>query len=152
MLKIVNNVAVLFIPAGCVVFAYIMGGPAERRAALWWGLNWLLGTLFVAVNLNSPTLQLIVDGICATGFLPLAVLDVSWLAGAVTLLCAMTFTLEAAYLLEDKKIDVIYMIANNCLTVATALVFLASGLLNLNNRRKRAGEALGPGIPAPTGA
>jgi hypothetical protein len=144
MLRIAFNAVVFFIPAVCVVFAFLKGGPAERRAALWWGVNWLVGTLFVAVNLNSPTLQLIVDGICATGFLPLAVLDVSWLAGAVALLSALTFTLEAAYLLDDRKIDYFYIATNNALTTAIALVFLTSGVINHVRRRK-----LAAGSPAP---
>jgi hypothetical protein len=151
MLRIAFNAVVFFIPAVCVVFAYLKGGPAERRAALWWGVNWLVGTLFVAINLNSPTLQLIIDGICATGFLPLAVLDVSWVAGAVALLSAITFTLEAAYLLDDRKIDGFYIATNNALTTAIAFVFLASGLLNHVRRRRRAAEA-SPSVTAAAGA
>jgi hypothetical protein len=142
--------AQILLVIGAVVFCYITGGAPERRAAIWWGGNWLAGTLIVIFRLTSPTLQLIIDGVCATGFLPLAILDVSWLAGAVTLLSAIAFSLEAAYLLGDRKIDAFYIMANNSLTMAIALVFLASGLLHLNNWRRRGAEA--PALPLSTPA
>jgi hypothetical protein len=140
-------VAQLLLVLGSVAFAYITGGLPERRAAIWWGANWFAGTLIVVFRLNSPTLQLVIDGVCATGFLPLAVLDVSWLAGAVTLLSAATFTLEATYLLDDRKIDNFYIFVNNSLTLAIALVFLASGFLHRNKRRKRGDGVAGGGLP-----
>jgi hypothetical protein len=145
---IVLFVAQLLLVLGSVAFAYITGGLPERRAAIWWGANWFAGTLIVVFKINSPTLQLVIDGVCATGFLPLAVLDVSLLAGAVTLLSAATFTLEAAYLLDDRKIDGFYILVNNSLTLAIALVFLASGLLHMNERRRHGGRAAGAFLPA----
>jgi hypothetical protein len=135
----------------CVAFAYAYGGPAERRAAVWWGANWSLATAFLLFNLNSPTVQLILDGICATGFLPLAFIYVNWLAGAVALLAAVTFTLEASYLLQDQTIDLFYVVVNNSITVATALVFLVSGAANFKQARKRP-PALEAGLPATASA
>ncbi len=120
----------------CLALAYYTGGPAERLAAIWWGANWAAATLLIFLNLNSPTLQLILDGICATGFLPLAFIYVNWLAGAVALLQAATFTLEAAYLLEDQKIDRFYVVVNDGITLAIALMFLAAGLANLKHAQK----------------
>jgi hypothetical protein len=123
---------------GAAVFAYATGGSGERRAAIWWGGNYIVTTIVVAAGWGSPTVQLVLDGICATGFLPLAIFYVSWWAGAVALLSAALFGLEAAYLLSDQKVDLLYMQVNNLITLATGLVFLVCGAANLHARRRYA--------------
>jgi len=138
MLWILIFAAQFLLMIGAAAFAFAMGGSAERQGALWWGLNYVVTTILVAMGWNSPTLQLVVDGICATGFLPLAVLYVSWWAGAIALLSASVFSLEALYLLQDQKVDMFYMQVNNIITIGTGLVFLACGFANLFARRRRA--------------
>ncbi|MDB5444722.1 MAG: hypothetical protein JWQ97_39 [Phenylobacterium sp.] len=141
MLWILIFAAQFLLMIGAAAFAYAVGGAGERQGALWWGANYIVTTILVATGWNSPTLQLVVDGICATGFLPLAFIYVSWWAGAIALLAAGAFTLEAAYLLQDQTVDAFYMKVNNAITVATGLVFLTSGVVNLWVRRRRAPPA-----------
>ena len=137
MLWIFIFAAQFLLMIGAAGFAYAVGGAGERQGALWWGANYIVTTVLVATGWNSPTLQLVVDGICATGFLPLAFIYVSWWAGAIALLAAGAFSLEAAYLLQDQTVDAFYMKVNNAITLATGLVFLTSGVVNLWVRRRK---------------
>jgi hypothetical protein len=121
---------------GSAAFAFTTGTRAERLAALWWGGNYIGSTVFVLAGWLTPTFQLVMDGICATGFLPFAILCVSWWAGAMTLLAAGIFSLEAFYLLRDMPVDTPYAVVNNGVVIAEALVFVAMGLVNLRTRRK----------------
>jgi hypothetical protein len=151
MLWHVIFVAQLALMVGAAGFAFAMGGTVERLAAAWWAGNCILNTTLIAVGWDSPTVQLVLDGICATGFLPFAVIFVSWWAGALTLLAASVFTLEAIYLLQEKPADMFYAAVNNAITLATGFVFLASGLAGLWSRR-RAAKSTPAGVPAAAAA
>ena len=114
----------------CAGFSFAMGGVAERRGVIWWCLNYLIGTALVLAGWKSPTGSLILDGIYATGLLPLAMIYVGWSVGALTLLAAAAFSLEAFYLIQDLPVDGFYSLWNNIIAAGTGVVFLASGLSN----------------------
>src|SRR5206468_2642817 len=128
----------LLLVIGSAAFACAVGDEPDRRAALWLIANYVVGTTVMAAGWTSPTMNLVLDGIYATGFLPLAIIYVSWLAGALTLLAAGIFSLEAAYLLQDRLADRFYVHVNNGVTLAIAVTFVTSGVLSLRQRRKEA--------------
>ena len=136
MIKLVIFVAQFGLLLSSATFAFATGGQAERRGAIWFLINYLIGTGLGLVGWNSPTATLILDGVYATGLLPLAIIYVSWWVGAMALLAAAAFSLEAVYLIQDLPANAFYLLCTNGITVAIGLVFLASGAANWLRRRR----------------
>lgn len=132
-----------FIMCASAAFAYNEGGRGDRLGAIWYGVNIVVGAGFNLVGLASPTAHLTSDGIFAIGLLPLAVIYASYWVGAVTLIAAALFSLEALYLINEWPIDAAYAAANNALCIAIPLVLLVSGVSN-RWRRRRARAVLTP--------
>ena len=105
-------------------FALKAGGRAEQGGALWLFLNTAIQLVNELSGLHSTVVHLIADGVYAVGLLPAAVLYVSYWIGAQTLLSAVGFTLEAAYLLTDRPPDSLFVNLSNAI--------FAFMLLNLN--------------------
>jgi len=148
MLGLIGYFAQLVLVIGSAGFAFAVGHAPERRGALWLIVNYVVDTALVAGGWKSPTLSLVLDGIYATGFLPLAIIYVSWWAGALALLAAGIFSLEAAYLMQDRAIDGLYNVINDSVTLAIALTFLACGIVSLRNRRNEAAAERQAGFAA----
>ena len=130
-------------------FAFATGGEAERRGAVWFSVNYLIGTGLGLAGWQSPTVTLVLDGVYATGLLPLAIIYVSWWVGAMTLLAAAAFSLEAAYLIQDLPTNGFYVLCTDAITAAIGLVFLGSGAANwLCQRRSRSFRLRGVRVEA----
>jgi hypothetical protein len=126
------SVAVFYVMAlGSAAFAYVHGERGDRVGALWYSVNVIVSGIFNLVGLSSPTAHLISDGIFATGLLPLAVIYASYWVGALTLIGAGLFALEAVYLIDERAIDLAYATANNALCIAVPIVLMISGGCNL---------------------
>ena len=106
-----------------VGFACAQGDLPERLGGIWLllnaGIHWLVQTF---LN-DAASLHVIIDGVYATGLLPLAAFYVSWWIGAQTFIAAAGFSLEAYYLLNDMPIDYPFIAISNVLFIC--------GLLNL---------------------
>ena len=135
--------------AGCAIFAYRQGGRAERLGAVWFGVNMIVGVTLGLSGWASPVVQLVEDGIFALGLLPLTMIYVSYWMGLLTLIAAALFSLEAAYLLNDRPVDNLYIWVNNLLWLAAPLVLLSCGITNWRHNRK---AALAAQAPAPVEA
>lgn len=121
----------------CAIFAFSQGDRGERLGAIWLALDLAGGTIINFLRIDSPALHLLEDGIFAVGLLPLAVIYVSYWIGAVTLLAAGLFALEALYLINDWPADGGYMLTNNLLWIAVPLTFLVSGFCHYVRRKRR---------------
>jgi hypothetical protein len=138
MLCLVVYAGQLILLTSCAAVAYISGGVPERRGALWFAANYTLGSILLAVKLDSPTITFVLDAIYAIGLLPLAIIYVSWWVGAMTLMATAAFSLEAVYLVQEWPTDRLYLICTNMVAGGTASILLMSALANLIGRRRRA--------------
>jgi hypothetical protein len=129
------------------IFAYRQGGLPERLGLIWWGVNIVVGVLLTTANLDTPLSHLILDGVFAIGLLPLAMIFVSYWIGAVTLISAALFGLEAVYLLNDRPIDPVYAWVNNSLLLLIPAAFLSSGFVNIYRRSAKATAVRRPKDP-----
>jgi hypothetical protein len=141
MLCLVVYVGQLILLASCAAVAYAAGGVPERRGALWFAANYALGSVLLAVRWDSPTTTFVLDAIYAIGLLPLAIIYVSWWVGAMTLIAAAAFSLEAVYLIQEWPSDRLYLICTNMVAGGTASILLMSGLTNLVGRRRAQAQA-----------
>ena len=126
--------------AACTAFAYFHGGQVERMGAIWFGVNMIVSAMVGLARLGSPVVQLVQDGIFALGLLPLTMIYVSYWMGALTMIAAALFTLEAMYLLADRPADLLYVWVNNILWLLAPLVFLVCGIMSMRKNRRAARE------------
>ena len=114
-------------------FAFLRGGVAERTAAIIIILVAALSALtrFWLQMDASLVPRLIFDGIAALGFLYLAVRFGSLWIGAIMLIQAFQFSLQAYYFVLERPHDLFYVVANNvnflgilaCLGIGTLLAW-----------------------------
>ena len=132
---------VLWIAANLAVFAICglavrFGGPAERIGGCWVAANVIVQIVLTGGYMRSPTLQLLVDGIYATGLIPLAVIYVSWFIGIMAFVVCAAFTQEAVYLLADIPFSGTSTIVNNLVCLTSTLALLASTVASWMHRRR----------------
>ena len=94
----------------------------------------------------SPTLQVLVDGVYATGLIPLAFYSVSWFIGLMALLECLAFTITAFYLIEDIPSDATSILLNNVICAAATLTLLASTVASCIYRRRLARNVPRPAL------
>jgi len=101
------------------------GGQAERLGGFWLIFNIIAQLVLGGTGSISPTLQVLVDGVYATGLIPLAFYSVSWFIGLMALLECLAFTITAFYLIEDIPSDATSILLNNVICAAATLTLLA---------------------------
>lgn len=132
---------------GFVCFAIVRGGYAERRGAAWFLGNMIVHSVLTVSGVDSPTAHLVLDGIFATGLLPLAFFHVSWWIGIVALLAGASFGLQAWYLVAEIETDITYRRINNALAVGICLTLFVSALVS-TRARKKPGSTVEPALAA----
>lgn len=115
--------------AGVCAFAFWRGGQAERSAA---SLIVLVAVASSASRLflhpdNILIARLLAEGVAAMGFLILALRHGSLWIGAVMLIQAFQFSLQAFYFVTGRHHDLLYVIANN-VNFLGILICLAAGV------------------------
>jgi hypothetical protein len=139
----------IFVLANAITFAICLaairfGGLAERIGGIWLLCN-VAGQLLIAGAGNiSPTLRVLVDGIYATGLIPLAFYTVSWFIGLMALLECGAFTMQAIYLIQDIPADSASSLLNNVVCAAVTLTLLASTVASCIHRRRQAPTGAAP--------
>jgi hypothetical protein len=117
-------------------FALRMGGTPERIAGGWLLANVSLYTLMLVFENASPTLSLVNDGIFSIGLLPLAMIYVSRGVGLMTLIQAISFAVQAYYLLQDRPIDQTYLWLTNLACFGVVSTLLAATISVLMRQRR----------------
>lgn len=90
---------------------------------------------------RSTTFHLAVDGIYATGLLPLAFFFVSWWIGSQTLIACAGFGLQAAYLLTDRPPDSFFVQTSNILFALSLLNLVIATFCSLWDRLNEDGHS-----------
>jgi hypothetical protein len=122
---------------GSAAFAFQQGERGDRLGAVWFAANVMFGGLFELFGLSSPTMHLVTDGVFATGLLPLAIIYASYWVGALCLIAAALFALEAVYLINEQVVDHTYAVANNALILSMPMVLYVSGGWNVFQRWRK---------------
>ena len=130
---ILLTIAVVVLICG---FAIQAGDWTLQMAGIWILANIVLHGLLILVWSASPTLHLIDDGIYATGLLPLAFFSVSPWIGALAFLACGSFILQSVYLLGDLKIDTIFVVINNVVTIGCLLTLFSGAMAGVLARRR----------------
>jgi hypothetical protein len=131
------------------------GGRAERIGVLWQLLNAAIQMVNELSGVHSTVVQLIADGVFAIGMLPAAIYFVSYWIGVQTLLSALQFGLEAAYLVTDRPIDFLFAYLSNinfCLMLINLNVATVASMWARRPKAKKAASAASTSIQIPLNA
>lgn len=129
------------------LFAFLKGGPAERIGAAVILANLLAG-LATEAFIRTQLVVLSIDGLTAVVLLVLAVRFASLWLGAVMLLYALQFGLQAFYLVMERPRDVLHVVINNVDFFSVSLCLAAGTILAWRRRARLAGERAAVSAPA----
>ncbi|MFC3071475.1 hypothetical protein [Phenylobacterium soli] len=137
MLYALSNALVVFsLLTG--LFALIKGGVAERMGGAAVLANFVLATANYAF-LKSQLVDLTVDGLCALFMLLLMMRFASLWLGAVMLVYAIQFGLDAFYLVTERSVsDTPHAVINNLNTFAITVALAAGTIIAMRRRRTEA--------------
>jgi hypothetical protein len=131
MMYLVANILLFFSFAACL-FAFAKGGLAERIGAAVILAN-LFATMANEALYHNQIISLAIDGLTALVLLVVAVLYASFWLGAVMLLYALQFALQAYYFVLERPRDNLHVVLNNtdwfaislCLVAGTAMTWMS---------------------------
>jgi hypothetical protein len=121
---------------GICAAAVRYGERAERLGAFWLLANIVIQLVVAGGASISPTMRVLIDGVYATGLIPLAFFYVSWFIGLMALLECAAFTIQAFYLLQDIPSDRTLNLVSNTITAAVTVTLLASTVASCIYRRR----------------
>lgn len=106
--------------------AIAKGRAPERYGATWMILNAALvaASEFVVPRSSKAIAYLILDAVCATGFLVLAIRYLSRWLGIAMLLSALIFAMQAYYMVTERAPDLVFHALNNSVTGVIAVSLL----------------------------
>ncbi len=136
MLFAITN-AMLVFTLGTCVFALVKGGTAERIGAAVILVNLLAGVVNES-RLHDQLVNLALDGLTAMALLAVAVRYASFWQGAVMLLYALLFGLDAYYFVLERPRDNLHLIVNNAIFFAVSACLGAGTALAWRRRRRLA--------------
>lgn len=129
---------------GVAALAIGKGGAPEKLGASWMVLNagLVAAADFLAPHESKAVVYLILDAICATGFLVIALKYLSRWLGVAMLLSALIFSMQAYYMLFNRKPDWAYHATNNVVTGMVLLSLLIATLFAWRGQRTVGRRAL----------
>lgn len=132
------EIVLAFCLCACV-FAFVKGGTAERVGAAIILLNLVAGLANEYLK-QSQLITLVIDGGTAVGLLVVAMRYASPWLGAVMLLYALQFALDAYYFVLERPRDLLHVVLNNADFCGINLALFA-GTLTAWLRRRRLSAA-----------
>jgi hypothetical protein len=132
MLSVVTNIMLVFTLVTCL-FAFVKGSAAERIGAAIILVNLLAGMVNEA-KFHDQLVLLAIDGLTALALLAVAVRYASFWLGAVMLLYAVQFGLDAYYIVLGQPRDLIHVMINNAIFFTVSLSLAAGTALAWRRR------------------
>lgn len=120
------------------VFAWWKGGPAEKICGVANAVVALLYIVVQALIAAGAQLQivfLLIDCGLAVVFLALAVRYASLFLGAAMILQAAQFSLHAYYMVAERHLDSVYLLANNVISWLVLACIVIATLFTWQKRR-----------------
>lgn len=139
MLSVLPNLLALTSMLVCL-FAFWKGGTAERIAAAIILTNFVVATANYATA-RSQFADLCIDAVTALSLLPITLRYTSLWLGAVMLIYALQFGLDAYYIVLERPLDPLHAWVNNANSTGVALALAVSTGLVWKRRRAAANEA-----------
>lgn len=124
-------------------FAWWKGGVAERLSG---AANAIVAALYLVVQvmISGDAVQvtlMLIDCALALTFLTLAVRYASLFLGAAMILQGAQFSLHAYFIVTDRMMDRVYMLANNVISWLVLACIVVATLVYWSKRRSAAGRA-----------
>jgi len=135
------SIPLLLILLVCLM-AFLKGSAPERFGAAIILADLVLGMVGESIT-RSQMLVLVRDGLTALALLFIVLRYASWWLGAVMLLYALQFALQAYYFVLERPRDSLLVAINNADFLAVGLCLAAGTVVAWRHRRKAAAEAAG---------
>lgn len=113
------------------------GGRPERHGGIWFLCTASFQVLITGAHIGSTTLYLLVDGIYATGLIPLAFFHVSWWIGIMAFLVCASFSLQALYMVTDTPSDVHFVWLGNVVVAIQLVTILGATIASYVHRHRK---------------